>query len=441
MGMRKLFGLLLCGQLGLHAAVDPTQALLEIRRKVANSLSRLPNYLCTETVERQTLVSSHVLHARNASVCEKILADYNKSPNGMRVASMDRLRLDVALSGRSEMYSWVGEGRFQDRELSEIVKLGTTSTGAFGSFLMAIFASDAPNFVFKGESHNGEIPLLEYGFDVPLTRSGYVVSNQQINRLTGYSGTFTVNAKTLDLLRLEIRTDPLPSELEICQSTTALDYTKVRISAVDVLLPSVVDVRMLSSDARESHNRTVFSGCHQFLGESKLLFDDPPAAAASASSATPGRTQQLSEGLKIRVALAQNVDPASASAGDPVVGRLTRPIKDQASGLTIPKGAKVNGRLFGLLSIYAGPMDLELGLKWESIEWEGTSHSLDLRVTGALSGTAKLQMKRGRWPEIEAITRPEQPDVGFFLFPEIEKNYQIPAGFEAEWVTVPATVK
>jgi hypothetical protein len=435
----RLFYLLLCGPALLCGQIDPTQALLEIRRQVAASTNRLPNYMCTETVERETFQPSFSVRAHNADSCDQIIESAAKSPNDFKLASIDRLRLDVALGGAAEMYSWVGEGRFDDRALSEIVKQGTTSTGAFGSFLHAIFVSDAATFSFKGESQLAGRQVLEYGFEVPITRSGYIVSNQTLNRVTAYSGKFTADANTFDLLRLEIRTDQLAPELEICQSTTTLDYTKARMSGVNVLLPSEANVRMLANNGRESHNRTVFSGCHQFLGESKLIFDDPPASAQTpASASAKSKTVTLSDGLKVSVALTQSIDPATAAAGDPVTGRLTRPIKDQSIDLTIPKGAKVNGRVFGLLSVYVGGNNLEFALKWESIELDGVSHPLDLSLKGAISGSAKLPVIRGHFPEIRSGLRAEQRGVGFFLFPEVFENYQIPAGFETEWVTLPA---
>ena len=432
---RRLLYLLLCSHSLLFAEIDPSAVLLEIRRHVAANISRLPNYLCTETVDRQTLEPE--MFIRGHSSCEQIIASVEKAPRNFRLASSDRLRLDVALNSRSEMYSWVGEGRFDDRELSEIVKQGTTSTGTFGSFLHAIFVSPGPAFTFKGESQLADRAVLEYDFEVPITRSGYVVSNQTTSRLTGYSGTFTVDAKTLELLRLQIRTDPLAPELHICRSTTNLDYAKVQMNNVEVLLPSEVDVRMLTSDGRLSHNRIVFRGCHQFTGESKLIFEDQPAeTGTSAAAGIKAKAFTLSDGLKVSVALTQSVDPATAAAGDPVSGKLTRPIKDLATGLIIPKGVKVNGRIFGLLSYHLGLGGLEFGVKWESFEMDGVNHPLDLLVKSAGPGSANLPPIHGHWPEIGAAIRPEQRGVGFFYFPSVGRNYQIPSGFESEWVTV-----
>jgi hypothetical protein len=434
-----LFFFLLCRPTAAKAQADPIETMREIRRKVAAQISHLPNYLCSETVERQTFQFESVPHGRKANSCDPLIESVDKSPEAKRLTSTDRLRLDVAMSSKSEMYSWVGEGRFDDRTLSEIVKQGTTSTGAFGSFVHAIFVSDGPAFEFKGKSETDGRQVLQYDFAVPITRSGYVVSNQSVSRLTSYTGTFIADAKTLDLLRLEIRTDPLAPELEVCRSSTTLDYTNIRMNGADVLLPSEVSVRMLGADGHESYNRTVFSGCHQFMGESKLIFDEPAAESTAASvSAAKSRIISLPDGLKIYVALTQDVDPAAAAAGDPVTGKLAKVFKDPDSGLTIPKGTKVSGRIVGLLSYFGLATNLEFGLKWESIELDGVNHPLELAVTSAVSTSSKLPPSRGRWPIVRAMSRPEQRGVAFFLFTDVERNYRIPAGFEAEWVTVPA---
>ena len=424
----------ICGQPLLRAQADPAETLLNIRRKVARSISRLPNYLCTETVERRTLAPDLLGFAHNPRRCDQVIAVAAKSPG--KLVSIDRLRLDVAISSGMEMYSWVGEGHFDDRSLSEIVKQGATSTGAFSSFLAAIFASDSAEFTFKGKSQAEGRDILEYTFVVPLARSGYMVSNQNANHLTGYTGVFTADAKTLDLLRLEIHTDPLPPDLQVCQSSTIMDYTQVRISAADVLLPSAVDVRMLGTNGNESHNHTVFSGCHQFMGESKLIFDDQSTVETPASAAAKAKSIVLPPGLGVELALTQPIDPTTAAAGDLIYGRLTHPIKDADSGLIIPKGTKVNGRIFELLSYFNYVRDLELSLKWESIEVDGVTHPLRLAVKFAIPGSSKLPLLHGHWPDIRTMSAPEQQDVGLFYFPHVLKDYKIPVGFESDWTTL-----
>jgi hypothetical protein len=418
------------------AQQDPSQVLVQICRKVANSISRLPRYMCTETVDRTSLRPDDFSGKHKERFCPENLQPDRQPNEQLKLFSADRLRLDVAISGNAEMYSWVHEEKFGDRELGELVRRGATSTGEFASYLRAIFEADAASFSFKGESQLNGRQVLDFTFRVPLSRSGYRVSNKTLQRLTGYSGSFSADAQTFDLLRLEIRTDPLPPELGMCQVATVLDYTQVRMNSVDFLLPSEANMRIIDTDGSLSDNRTQFSGCHQFHGESKLIFDDRDTSDASVTSAQ-AQVVSLPAGIIVAVALAQNIDPATAAAGDPVTGKLTRPIKDPSANLIIPKGTELRGRILELRSSYSGALSvLEFGLKWESFSFKGASHPLDLLVKVALAGSAKIPLVNSHWPDIDATFQPESPGVGFFVFPNVPKKYRIPAGFEAEWVTV-----
>jgi len=423
------------------AQQDPVDLLSQIRHRVIAGISRLPRYMCTETVDRSSFRPDEVAGKRARRSCPDVLDTGGKSPLKLHLFSTDRLRLDVAIADDSEMYSWVHEDQFGDRDLGDLVRQGATSTGEFSSYVRAIFETNAASFSFKGESQWNGRRVWQYSFRVPLSRSGYTVSNKTLDRLTGYSGSFSADAETLDLLKLEIQTDPLPPELGMCQVATMLDYTQVRMNSVDFLLPSEANMRIAEPDGGISHNRSQFSGCHEFLGESKLIFDDRATSEAPVSAA-PAQTIHLSPGLRVAVALAQNVDPALAAAGDPVAGKLTRTIKDSPSNLVIPKGAELKGRILELRSSYAGSVSvLEFGLKWESVALNGAYHPLDLLVKSTIPGSAKLPMisPRAMWPDIDATFRPESPGVGFFAFPNVPPKYKIPVGFEAEWVTVNAS--
>jgi hypothetical protein len=283
----------------VSAQQDPKQLLNQIRQKVGSSISHLPRYMCMETVDRINLLPDKFAHGPKEKLCLDILAT-SEFKDKRQVFSTDRLRLDVAVSNNSEMYSWVGEEKFGDQGLGERVKHGATSTGAFSSYLQSIFVGDGARFNFKGESQRNGRQALEYSFSVPLSESRYTVSNKNISRLTGYNGTFWVDAQTLDLLKLEINTDPLPPELNICQATATLEYAQVRMSNVDFLLPLIANMRFVNADGSESHNRTSFSSCHQFLGESNLILEDQSAAFAPVSDVQSPRPQWSLEAFKLR---------------------------------------------------------------------------------------------------------------------------------------------
>jgi len=96
------------------------------------TLNKLPKYSCTETIDRSILKPVTPL---GRSSCDDLPSRQKKGTWKLRLTASDRLQLDVAVSGDGEMYSWVGENRFEDRSLAGIVGGGVTSTGVFATFL------------------------------------------------------------------------------------------------------------------------------------------------------------------------------------------------------------------------------------------------------------------------------------------------------------------
>ena len=179
-------------------------------------------------------------------------------------------------------------------------------------------------------------------------------------------------------------------------------------------------------------NRSIarfFSGCHEFLGESKLIFDDKPSTSQTASN-QKSRVIELPPGITVSIALTEKIDPAYSAAGDPIKGRLTKPIQLPALGLTLPKGTALNGRICQLFVQYDDWQSLELGLTWESLDFEGVSYPLQLSLESAVPGTAKADEIQVRQHGESNVT------IGYFLFSAISKKYQIPAGFESHWTAL-----
>ena len=104
-------GLLLCIPISASIAQPlPPEVLLlgRIKAKAAENLQRLPNYTCTQTIER-----SH----RNAK--------------SRKFELLDTIRLEVALVEGKELFSWPG-GKFEEKGIGEIVGAG----GAIGNELL-----------------------------------------------------------------------------------------------------------------------------------------------------------------------------------------------------------------------------------------------------------------------------------------------------------------
>jgi hypothetical protein len=217
----------------VHAQDDPKDLLARISHKVMETIGHMPKYVCTQTIDRDAYQLNGIHRSHS---CDDVTAENNAGHIKRHLISSDRLRFDVAigvshevfgLSG--EMYSWVGDNRFHDRGLFDLVRQGAISTGTFSSFLISLFGGDLASFSYNGDrTVNGRL-VSEFGFRVPLEKSNYVYrfGNERTEVLTAYDGTFLADPKTLNLVRLVVR-QSLPSETGACESTHTLDYSGVK---------------------------------------------------------------------------------------------------------------------------------------------------------------------------------------------------------------------
>jgi hypothetical protein len=147
------------------AQQDPTDLLLRVETRIAESLDRLPRYMCTETIDRSRFESG--VHSRSTA-CEE---DPTRANNNLTTS--DRLRLDITKATAVEMHSWVGESRFDGRDLLDMVHEGALSTGSFGIYLGAIFRFDDASFTYNGQETLEGRTLSEFGFRIPQEKSHY----------------------------------------------------------------------------------------------------------------------------------------------------------------------------------------------------------------------------------------------------------------------------
>jgi len=230
------------------------------------------------------------------------------------LTTSDRLRLDVAVSGGREMYAWVGESRFEDRSLFQLVRNGALSTGSFAELLMVVFRDDRASFSYKGEIAEAGRQLADFEFRVPVQSSHYIYTGAGNRVTTGYYGSILVDPRTADLERLTVHTERLPPETGSCEASTTLDYTRVRLNGAEFLLPNRGQLQILDANGMDLRNSTVYSGCHEFLGESTLRFDaqSEPGAPAAGKAASEG---ELPAGLPFTIALSSSVDQTAAPRG------------------------------------------------------------------------------------------------------------------------------
>lgn len=425
--------LLLAAAAALHAQMpsEPADTLAHARIKIVATMLRLPRYACVQTIDRSYFTR---VTAKNTVIpsCSQAGADTKRGQASLRLDATDRLRLDVAQGDRGEIHSWPGASRFETGDIDELIGRGPVSTGSFGGYLVDIFANDGAQFEFVGEKASAGRRIFKYDYSVAQPKSHYKIRAGSDWEISGYHGTFEVDAASLELLRITVEAPDLPKETGLCEADSALDYASVRIGSGDFLLPRQSQLHLVNRGTLETNNTTVFTDCQEYLAESVVHYDDDAGAAGVNSANTPSPIV-LPKGLPFSLRLRTEIDSNVAAAGDPVTATVSQPARDPKSkAVLIPTGAVAHGRISRMEHRIVPSPSFIIGIAWLSVEIAGVSSPLAAipapRPAGppASSGLS-LTLQRRPMPV-------GPPDA--LLFPTFEKRYMIHAGDESRWVTL-----
>ena len=416
---------------GQAVSDEPTEILLHVRSRVMETIGRLPRYMCTLNTER---AEYQLKGLKGSPSCDALLAEKAKGHLQPRLAESDRLRFDVAIADSSrEIYSWVGEDRFDDRGLFQLVRDGAASTGSYAGFLASVFSSTAADISYNGDVVIDGRTLLEFGFQVSRGQSNYVFGNGRSSITTAYGGTFLVDPAKSDLVRLEVRTSQRPADVGSCEAATTLDYNRVRLNDLDFLLPREVDLDIIDTNGDEWRNRTAYSACHEFRGESTLSFDESPGAIAAApGKASASAALTLPEGSPFTVTFTQAIDLSAASVGDRVKGKLSKAVRDGTNKALIPEDSpSIFARIVKLEHFYAAPSLFKVGFKLESVIVNGTPHPLVATVNSGGRRFEKQAGLKGRVP-VGTFESLEDPTVAIMEFRDTKQD-RVLRGLETTW--------
>ena len=363
----------LCGLL-CHAQQElaPEVLLLaHIKAKMAATLERLPNYTCTQTIERST----------------------RRAPT-RRFEMLDTVRLEVALVEGKEMFGWPGAKRIDEVDITKLVS-GTIGNGDFALMARNLFLTNSARFKYAGETDLEGRRAARFDYVVPLIASGYGLRVPPLEARVGHHGSIWADPVNFDLLRMQVFADDIPLFLRLSSATETTEYARVDIAGSSFLLPAGATLTMTQLNGSESRNVARFHACRQFTGESVLSFADPPPDAAPLKPKTVTEAQ-LPDDFVVEIALQTPIDSDSTAVGDAVQAVLRNPIKLDHK-VTAPKGAIAFGRIaqlerkgeYYLLAIALdsiefedGHADLRKRKNW--VSWMAAPR--DLRLSGRPAG-------------------------------------------------------
>jgi len=414
-----------------QAGPDPAAVLAQARKSLQATAQSLEKYVCVETINR-SYYERDARRKASASVVPPPACAPAPGADPYRLASTDRVRLEVTVSDGSELHSWPGATRFDERNVDDLIRNGPVSTGSFGAYLNSIFGQPGVAYQFKGMQLVDGKTLFEYAYQVPLAASHFEVRTEAGWRPTAYEGEFRIDPQSYELQRLTVRTVNPPAGSAFCQADSALDYRPVHIGDSDLLLPREAELQIELRSGTETRNVTSFSSCREYQAESQIVFDETTAAEGAApQNAFRGRLS-VPLGLPVTLALTAPIDTATAAAGDPLDARVVKPVRRPGSNEDlVPAGAIVRGRIRRVEHHLLPSPYFRIVLAFNRVEMNGAISPFVIRSEPDAQLAEKLNANlalrdTGIW----------YWGVGTFLFPTNKPEIVIPAGFESKWFTL-----
>ena len=396
---------------------DEVRLLARIRDHVGAQITQLEDYICLQTSRRYRTQGKDAARKH-------------------RLESSEVLTLEVAHVGENELFAWPGAGRFEDRKASEIVAGGMTDTGSFSLFARSLFQPRTPAAIrYHGVEECQGRSAARYDFSVSTLFSGYTIKTPAGSAQAGYSGSFWAYPDTLDLCRLTVRAEDVPSFLNLAAVETVIDYGEVRIGSSGLRLPQTARTTMTSVSGDISENLTDFTHCRRYSADSRILFDGPHPETGVPSEQV--ETVTLPQGLTVAIKLLTPLDSETACVGDAITARVEAAVTARRR-TWLPAGALLSGRIRRLEQFASPSESVLLGLEFTDFSFAGSRGLFFADFQQSDAGT-RLQSPsvHTNWTtllhggilestSIEEFTNQELPGVATFHFPG--KTGRLPAG-------------
>ncbi len=214
------------------------------------NLRRLPNYTCTETIQRS------------------LRLDWRA-----KLRPYDNVRLNVAYVEGKELFGRPGDPRDQP-DLGQLVGK-PIGNGQFALYVKLIFSGQNGTFGPSLKTRLEGRQAFRFEYTIPISHSGLRIHSGVGQAVVGFSGSFWVARDSLDLMRLTVSADHIPDRVNISSDATAIDYGQISIGGTAFPLPLRSIWQTQDAFGQEARNVTTFENCHEFVGESVLKFGDP----------------------------------------------------------------------------------------------------------------------------------------------------------------------
>jgi hypothetical protein len=237
-----------------------TAALLDKARTVALQYSRsLPDFVCTEVIERSTG-----------------LTDLRPVPVVWRVK--DTLSVKLSYFDRKEDHKLILiNGKPTDRTFDSLG--GAIGMGEFGGMLGGIFEPSSMA-AFKRESSRtlrGH-RVAVYSYAIRQDHSTYLLSSgapgATRQALVAFHGSLEIDTESASILRFTYQADNIPKDVVLTYALSAVDYDFAKVGGREYLLPSTSETEM-HTPKLWLRNHIRFRDYNKYGSDSIISFEPP----------------------------------------------------------------------------------------------------------------------------------------------------------------------
>ena len=139
-----------------------------IKARADENLKHLPNYTCTETIQRSLRTSRRD-----------------------RLRPTDTVHLDVAYVGGKELFGRPGEHRIDQPDVAQLVTK-PIGNGQFALFAKSIFLGQRAKFGPPVNTRRAGKQAYRYDYTIPVAQSGFRIQSAVGEAIVGYSGSLWV---------------------------------------------------------------------------------------------------------------------------------------------------------------------------------------------------------------------------------------------------------
>jgi hypothetical protein len=224
--------------------------LARIKHDMAAVLSKMPNYMCEEIIDRSA-----------------------REKGAKKFRDVDTMRLDVAFVGGKEVFGKHTAGKIDKSHPFGLTGHGVTSNGEFTGFARSVFTDNVATMRYFGPEQLDGRAALRWDYSIPLLTSAWTLIYAGRLTTVATKGSFWVDPESLELLQLDVIASEIEVGFPMAATHLSIGYGKVRLGRDIALIPQRSELLVTGSDGKLERNVVQFRRCREYGAETVISFD------------------------------------------------------------------------------------------------------------------------------------------------------------------------